>query len=333
MKGTGPGLSRGTARKRWRSAGGLKARERRPSQRIQPFREDQILPWLRLLEIMKISRAARGFRQDIPRRASSHSYLLLLLLAVPAQAALAESPENLVRDAAYNEAQAHAQPVAWEYRVDKLVEGKKLTEEQIDTKYGPVYRLLAVDGKPLDAAQQATEAARVHKLQTDTRLQQKALDRHKADEQRLSDLLALLPKAFLFNVKSVNGDEETLGFHPNPKFHSQSYELRVMRALEGELVINTREKRIAHLNGMLAQQVSFGFGILGRIDKGGVFEIGRLEVTPGVWKTTLIRIQVAGQFSFFATISKQEYEVRSNFIKLPDGITVPEAYAMLDKTQ
>lgn len=281
---------------------------------------------------MRALRAIQGAALRLPASTLTMAGCILLLLAFPHNRACAQSVEGLVRDAAYNESQAHAKPSYWEYRVEKQVASGKLTEEQVDTSDGPVYRTLAIDGKPLNAGQRAQEAERIRKLQSEPRLQRKALEHHRQDEKTLAELLVLLPKAFTFQVKSVNGEEETLAFHPNPQFHSDSYEVRVMQALEGELVINTREKRITHLSGKLAEQVEFGYGLLGRVNKGGVFEIGRIEAAPGEWKTNLIRIQISGRFTFFATISKQEYETRSGFTRVPDHITIPQAYALLAST-
>ena len=261
------------------------------------------------------------------------SLLLGLLVVIPLAHASAESLQQLVRDAAYNEAQAHKDSTAWKYRIDKRTDGRLLTEEQVDSADGPVFQLFAIDGKALNAQQQKDEAARIEKIEKDLSLQKKIRQRHLADEQRLNDLLKLLPKAFLFHLVRTDGDIATVRFQPNPQFHSSGYEERVMRALEGELMINRREKRIAHLRGRLTRDIKFGFGILGRVDEGGVFELGRVEVLPGVWKTNQITIQISGQFSFFTTLSKDQSEARSEFVRVPKGLSVKQAYTLLENTR
>jgi hypothetical protein len=262
---------------------------------------------------------------------SSAVFLLLLALGV-ARSAAAEDPAALVRDAAYNEAHAQAQAQKWEYRVEKRVDGHMLTEEQVDTLAGPVYRLLAIDGKPLNTDQQKTEEKREQQFLHSASLQAKAKKQYQDDEHELQTLLQLLPKAFLFQEKEQNGDIEVLTFHPNPAFHPETYPQRVMQALDGEIVIHLRDKRIAQIKGRIFQNVEFGFGILGRIDQGGTFEIGREEIAPDLWKTTLIHIDITGRFSFFATIGKQEFEQRSDFHRVAGDLSVPGATQLLQQT-
>ena len=260
-------------------------------------------------------------------------YLCLpLLLAVTAlRPVFAEDPAALVHDAAYNEAHAHAKADQWEYRVEKRVDGHMLTEQQIDTSAGPVYRLLAIDGAPLNPAEQQKERDREQRFLRDPGLQATARKQFESDDRQLQQLLQLLPNAFLFQEKSQSGDDEVLTFRPNPHFHPDGYAQRVMQALQGEIVINLRDRRIAHISGKIFKKVEFGFGILGRIDPGGTFEIGREEISTGQWKTILIRIDITGRFSFFATVGKQEYEQRSDFQRIPGDFSVGAAFEMLNQ--
>jgi hypothetical protein len=260
------------------------------------------------------------------------SILLPALLAGMAfRPAFAEDPAALIRDAAYNEAHAHAKADEWAYRVEKRVDGHILTEQQIDTTTGPVYRVLAIDGVPLNAAQQQKEQSREDQFLHDPGLQATARKQFESDDRQLQKLLQLLPNAFLFQEKSQSGDEEVLTFRPNPHFHPDGYAQRVMQALQGVIVINLRDRRIAHMNGTIFQKVEFGFGILGRINPGGTFEIGRESISPGQWKTTLLRIDITGRFSFFATVGKQEYEQRSDFHRVPGNLSVADAFRMLHR--
>jgi hypothetical protein len=252
-----------------------------------------------------------------------------MLLCV-VNSACAEDLAALVHDAAYNEAHAHTSAGGWAYRVQKRVGGHMLTEEQIDTPQGPVYRLLAIDGKALNAEQQQKEKAREREFLSDPGREAKAKKQYLGDERQFQKLLQLLPQAYLFQEELQSGDYEVLSFRPNPAFHPEGYVQRVMQSLEGEIVIDLQDKRISHLNGRVFRRVEFGFGILGRIDQGGTFEIGRKQVAPDLWKTTLIHIDVSGRFSFFASVTRQEYEMRSDFHRVPENLSVRQAFHLLD---
>jgi hypothetical protein len=68
---------------------------------------------------------------------------------------------------------------------------------------------------------------------------------------------------------------------------------------------------------------------LGHIDDGGTIEIGRVRVGPSQWKTALINIQLSGGLAFFKTISKQEYETRSNFRAVSGDPSLSDASQLL----
>lgn len=245
------------------------------------------------------------------------------------QKAFADDVDVLVRDAAYNEVKEHTHLAGWMYRLIKREGPHVLTEEQVDTESGPVYRILAIDDKPLDSEESQREDRRLQNFLSHPELQQKAMKQYLADEKRLVELMALLPTAFVYQKVKSEGDRETLEFRPNPEYRSDTYESRVLHALAGELVIDTREKRIAHLTGKLIEQVDFGYGVIGKVTKGGTFMIDRQRLSSDVWKTTLIDVNLNGRFGLFATLNKQEHDERSQFKKVPENFTVREAYQLV----
>jgi hypothetical protein len=99
----------------------------------------------------------------------------------------------------------------------------------------------------------------------------------------------------------------------------------VVHSLAGTILIDSQQKRLARLSGQLINPVQFGYGFLGHIDNGGTVEIRRVEVGPSQWKTALIEIQLSGRLVLFKTISKQEYEIRSDFRAVPDNLSLSQA--------
>ena len=57
--------------------------------------------------------------------------------------------------------------------------------------------------------------------------------------------------------------------------------------------------------------VEFGFGVLGKLQKGGTFEVVQSEVAPRDWEVSLLDVHITGRALFFHTIGKQQHEVRS----------------------
>jgi hypothetical protein len=79
----------------------------------------------------------------------------------------------------------------------------------------------------------------------------------------------------------------------------------------------------------LVQNVDFGGGILGKLRKGGSFEVNQADVAGGHWKLTKLVVHMSGRALFFATINQQQDEVMSNFHEVPPGTTLAKAADLL----
>jgi len=61
----------------------------------------------------------------------------------------------------------------------------------------------------------------------------------------------------------------------------------------------------------------------------GSFYDPRVQVGPSQWKTTLINIQLSARLVFFKTITKQEYETRSDFRAVSGDLSLLEGSRLL----
>jgi hypothetical protein len=250
--------------------------------------------------------------------------LTLALIPVVCAAAFAGaqsvplSAAQLIHEVVFNELADRAQHRKWIYRIDKREGKQTLNKEQVDTTDGPLYRLFAIDGVPLDPGRQQQEDARIDRLLHDPSQQLKLKQAHDEDEQKLETLMRLMPDAFLYDYDGTEGNLLRLKFRPDANYNPPTYEARVVHSLGGSILIDPQQKRLVKVSGQLLSRVDFGYGLLGHIDEGGVIEIGRMQVGPSQWKTALINIQLSGRLVFFKTISKQEYETRSNYRPVGD---------------
>jgi hypothetical protein len=67
------------------------------------------------------------------------------------------------------------------------------------------------------------------------------------------------------------------------------------------------------------------------LDKGGEFHVKQSQVAPGLWEITLLHVNMHGKALFFKTIAVQENEIRTNFQRVPDNLTLSEAAQQLQK--
>ena len=150
-----------------------------------------------------------------------------------------------------------------------------------------------------------------------------------ADERRLETFVRMLPSAFLFQYDGWDGSNVRLSFRPDPAFVPPTMEAKALQSMAGTILVNPQQKRLAHMNGHLVENVDFGFGILGRLAKGGTFEIERTQVGPTHWKTHLVDIHVSGRMLLFKTISKQQHETRYEFEPVSKDLDLRQAEELL----
>jgi hypothetical protein len=81
-------------------------------------------------------------------------------------------------------------------------------------------------------------------------------------------------------------------------------------------------------SGQLINQVTFGFGLLGRIDS-GTLEFERVEVGPQQWKTAFINIHFSGRAVILKTVNKDQYERRSDFRAVSSDLSLSDARDLL----
>jgi hypothetical protein len=77
------------------------------------------------------------------------------------------------------------------------------------------------------------------------------------------------------------------------------------------------------------QDVKFGGGLFGHLDKGGQFEVKQTEVAPGHWDMTFLNVDMKGKVLFFKTIEIHEKEYRSSFSRVADDLTPVQAADIL----
>jgi hypothetical protein len=262
--------------------------------------------------------------------------------AAPTQAASAsqsageqkESANDLVRAAVQNELKAiDNDHTHWMYQLETRKAGTTETKVLVETPHGDLTRLIARNGQPLSPEEQKREDENIQKFISDTGAQQKQRRELDQDEKKTKELLAMLPDALTYTYAGSDGNNTKLTFQPNPDFHPPSREARVFHAMEGQMIIDTKEHRLVEFSGHLTHPVKFGGGLLGDLQEGGTFDVRQQQVGPGHWEISLLKVNIKGKALFFKTISVQQDETRTNFKRVPDELTLAQAADLVKKPQ
>jgi len=261
-------------------------------------------------------------------------YIAPLLLAVGSMSLAQDantSANDLVRKVIDSELKTEAADHShWMLRLDtKKPNSAEEVDEVVETKDGDLHRPILINGRNPSEAQQRKADAHIKYLVQHPDALRKSQHDQSADQNRSQHMLKLLPEAFVFQQGERRGDLAQFNFKPNPKFRPPDREARVFHAMEGSIWLDTRQNRLAQIDGHLMQEVKFGGGILGHLDKGGQFFVKQEEVAQGYWELTSLNVQMNGKALFFKTIAVRQKYTRSEFKRVPDNLTVAQGAGML----
>lgn len=209
--------------------------------------------------------------------------------------------------------------------------GKVWTERVVETSFGRVRYLLAVDGRPLSAEQEAAERGRLAAIVADPEAFLAKERAQKDDETSARKMLDLLPKAFVFENVRLKEGVWTMDFRPNPAYAAHGIEERVLCAMSGTVMIDAAAERLMHVEGRLAQDVSIGFGLLATVKAGSHFASDRAD-EEGHWRTLHVLTSINGKAALFKVVGKDAEVTRTEFRYLEPGMTVAQAVSLAESS-
>jgi hypothetical protein len=218
------------------------------------------------------------------------------------------------------------------YRLRKSSPRLTTTKEICETADGAVARLIAVNDAPLNQADEQREQARLDQLLRDPSKQRHRQQSQDQDTARVVKVLRSLSNAFLYEYAGMGqgsgGQVAKFRFKPNPRFDPPDLETQVLKQMSGELWIDLKQERVAKLNGQLQQDVDFGWGILGRLYKGGTIVLDQADVGDGQWRVVHFEMKMSARVVFRTKVFDTS-EDESQFVAVPTGLRYQQAIAML----
>jgi hypothetical protein len=240
----------------------------------------------------------------------------------------AKDAKEIVRTAMQAELSADLNDhTRWRYR-DAQKDGTETVSIVVETDHGSVKRLISRGGQPLSEAEAKAEDERVQRFIHDPEKLAKQKRDGVQDGKNAEELLRMLPDAFTWKVQSEDAQKITLHFEPNPNFSPPDMQGRVLGRMAGELVVDKGQNRIVTISGKLTEDVTIGWGLLGRLHEGGTFRVERREVAPRLWQITETHVHIEGRALFFKNIGQEQDEVQTEFTQVPAGTTLEQAAEM-----
>ena len=213
----------------------------------------------------------------------------------------------------------------------------------VETKEATAGLVIAYDDKPLGPKQRQDELQRVQRFIDNPDELRKKAKQEKEDADRVTRIMRALPDAFVYQVvgkeQGTNGvgkpgaELVKLSFEPNPKYDPPSRVEQVLVGMNGYLLIDANQKRLARIDGNLFKDVGFGWGILGHLDRGGHFLVEQGDVSNGHWDITRMNLKFTGKILLFKKLDIESQETYSGFRSVPADLTFAQAVELLKKQQ
>jgi len=229
-----------------------------------------------------------------------------------------------------NAAQDTSHPMR--YRLRKQSPRLTSTKEIIETREGFVARLVAINDQPLSQSDDEKEQARLDALLSDPSRQQHRKQSEDQDAGIVLKLLRMLPQAFLYQYAGtsagVSGTGERFTFKPNPRFNPPDFETEALTSMTGEILIDAAGERVARLEGHLNQDTDYGWGILGKLNRGGWIVLEQASVGGGQWRIVHLKLQMTLRI-LFKSKNIDTIEEMSQYVPVPAGIDYRQAIRLL----
>ncbi|HEY6447226.1 MAG TPA: hypothetical protein VIY53_12265 [Acidobacteriaceae bacterium] len=265
----------------------------------------------------------------------------------------------LIRQAVANRFAENSTHHPLRFVLHKQDDRHNITQQIIETPQGDVALLIAVNGIPISAAGRAAERNRLAVLDAHPEIQAHRQKREQADSSRVDSLLRMLPDAFLYTYQDtvpcyvgtppalpIPGPPQPaqsapqpethcfhLTFQPNPHWDPPSLEAKILRGMAGEIWIQAADDRLYKLSARLIDDVDFGWGIVGRLDKGGTIDLEQTRIAEHDWELTRMKLSLTGKALMVKPLSYHINEELSHFAPAPPATDYHQAIRILEASQ
>jgi hypothetical protein len=294
---------------------------------------DQLIPWVLAaslllgLAILSLALTARGeptaLAESTPRVVSSAG----ILVQLPPNA------NDFASDFFHHEVEEQMRDNSlWSYRETKRQDGKLKLYDVCQTRQGEIERLVAIGGRALTDEQLAKEDSRIQSVISEPGQVRQRQKKQREDGEQALKLLRMFPDAFQFRYDGMDGQLVRLRFSPNPKFRPPDHAAQVFHHMQGTVLVDAEQQRLAAIDGRLTSEVKFFGGLFGHLEKGGTFNVEQKEVAPRVWEVSVMHVHMSGKALLFKTIDVQEDETYSDFRSVPADTSLEQAAQRLKET-
>jgi hypothetical protein len=148
-------------------------------------------------------------------------------------------------------------------------------------------------------------------------------------KEMIRKMIGAFPDAFICQYAGTERRGPRCGlirlqFHPRPDFTAQSMELRPLQGMRGTLWIDPVQARLVRIDARFFRDVDFGWGIFGRIQRGGNILLEQTHVDGDWWAISTLGFHYDKRVLLIKTrvdTAMKTYEFR----RMPEDMTLQQA--------
>jgi hypothetical protein len=222
------------------------------------------------------------------------------------------------------------------YREHKVDARGDTTRVVIQSKQGAVARLIERNGKPISAAEDTAEKARLQEVIDHP---EEFYKHHRRDSQQRRDasqIVQMMPKAMLYSYApgqpqrpEAKSTEVVVDFQPNPEFHPPSMMAEVLTGVQGRVWIDPATQHMVRVEGHVVRPINFGFGMVAKLYPGGTMTLEQTPVGAGRWVYSELEEHLTVRALMVKTIPENVHIGSSEIELLPGLLSYQEAIQML----
>jgi hypothetical protein len=250
------------------------------------------------------------------------------------------TPRSWVVDAVANELLVLNHPGSYlRYRMHVHDEKGEQVRDVIESKDGPVARLILKNGKPLTEAEDQAERDRLNGVIASPSTYLRHIKNEETSRKTADGLIRLMPDAMTYTYvpdqpQLASSPELTIvvDYEPNPNFKPPTTLSQGLMGLKGRAWIDAKTRRVVRIEGTIFQAVNLGWGMLAHIYPGGKLALDQTNAAGDRWIYTHFAERVTVRALMVKTLNVSNDYSASGFQLITEPMSFQDAIKVLLNT-
>lgn len=251
---------------------------------------------------------------------------------------LGAPPRTWIVDVAANEIRAIKHPDSHlRYRIRTIDAKGDRVRDTVESRDGPVARLILKDGKPPTQEEDAAERDRLNDLIASPSDFAKHIRGDQSGKKMAIELIGFMPDAMLYTYtpgqpqlgSQTSTRQVVVDYAPNPDWSPPSTSAEALTGLRGRMWIDSKTRHLLRMEGTVFRAVNVGWGMVAHVYPGGKVALDQTTLGGNRLIFTRFVEQVTVRALMVKTLREDATIEASAFQPLPSPMSYQDAIRLL----